>query len=37
MAAEQKDDIPSTAEHDLTNTISAYLDLHLMFPLLEFV
>lgn len=38
MAAEQKvSDIPSTSEHDLTNTISEYLDLHLMFPLLEFV
>ncbi len=27
----------STAPYDLTGTISKFLDLHLMFPLLEFV
>ena len=27
----------STAKYDLTSTLSKYLDLHLMFPLLEFV
>eukprot|EP00615_Pteridomonas_danica_P004958 CAMPEP_0114341788 /NCGR_PEP_ID=MMETSP0101-20121206/9286_1 /TAXON_ID=38822 ORGANISM="Pteridomonas danica, Strain PT" /NCGR_SAMPLE_ID=MMETSP0101 /ASSEMBLY_ACC=CAM_ASM_000211 /LENGTH=234 /DNA_ID=CAMNT_0001475519 /DNA_START=20 /DNA_END=721 /DNA_ORIENTATION=+ len=27
----------STAQYDLTNTLAKYLDLHLMFPLLEFV
>ena len=27
----------STAKYDLTSTLSKHLDLHLMFPLLEFI
>lgn len=37
MASETKEAAPSTSQYDLTLTLSKFLDLHLMFPLLEFV
>lgn len=30
-------DVPRASKYDLTRTISKYLDLHMMFPLLDFV
>lgn len=36
-AGETKESKAGTSSYDLTRTISKYLDLHMMFPLLDFV